>query len=109
MECLGGATIHIVLEAQIGSQVKSKEKLWDAGDHYPSYFHVMSIIVHSYNIQAQFCNSKYYSVRMELRHSLKICRLVSDWFRGISNWLGEEKASFPSVQIVEGSNSYNKF
>ena len=50
---------HIVLEAQIGSQVKSEEKLWDTGDHYPSYFHVMSIIVHSYNIQAQFCNIKF--------------------------------------------------
>ena len=102
------APYHTVREARLGSQVRSKGNLWDAVDHYPSYFQVISIIFHSCNIQAQFCNIKYYSVRMGLRHSLKICRLVSDWFRGISNWLGVEKTTFASVQIVEGSNSYNK-
>ena len=52
---------------------------------------------------------KCYSVRkIGMHHSLEICRLDSDWFRGISYWLGREKTSFASVQIVEGSNSCNK-
>ena len=54
----------------------------------------------------EYC--KYYSVRMGLRHSLKICWLVSDWFSGTNYWLGGEKTSLASVQIVEGSNLCTK-
>ena len=57
-----GKTKHCVFEARIGTQVKSEGILWDADDHNTSYFQILSVIVHSYNIQPQFFIIKYYSV-----------------------------------------------
>ena len=54
---------HIVLEARLGSEVKTKGKLLDAVDHYPSYFQVMPVMVQSYNIQPHFISFKYYTIR----------------------------------------------
>ena len=58
--------LHCVFEARIGTQVKSEAILWDADDHNTSYFQMITVIVHSYNIQPQFFNINYYSVGVRL-------------------------------------------
>ena len=100
--------MHIVLEARIGTQVKSTGNHWDADDQYPPYFQIISVIAHSYNIQPLFfdiCNSVYV---LYSRRSLKICFEASDWFMSVKDLLGGSRTSFLSIQNVEGNKSYTK-
>ena len=89
-------------------QVKSTGNHGCADTRYQSYFQVMKVIVHSYNVWAWFSTLNKTVGDLGLRHNSKIWGEASDWLRGRSSQLGGRKTSFASIQTVEGSNSYSE-